>query len=1152
MLTQSDEQAKVICDLHAQFKQSSDKWKRPDHHCYVDKATNNLGSKGRICAIVALATFDKTVFRSQVEIFEDLKKKYPYSDRKHHSWLYKTKKNKTAHPDGSLKNEDYLFYYTVLNTSQKLHASYHIEIDRIENILLELFVEKRFNPQNSELYVLQLKNILRSNLSDFKSALVALLKKVYELGFSAPLQSLIDSELAGVVYEEDSGALKNDHTKEAFDSIYSYLLEPSENLTFCISGSVHSGRTSLLRTVFDRFGVRLDGSECPGIIKHNPQTEQSSLIPICALSCHQKTYEETLGYLENFFGIGIDDFGPAIGIDEQLRRIRQSASKQAVVYIFTNIDLNDLDRSQSHIRGQGIVRLLNTLGTAHSENKILVTNSKPIADFFPDQSKVKIRDISLKDRSYKELLTFFEDNDSVRKQINSIMLERPNLAKKAISGALLSFVAGAIRILANLPCSHSGPSQNSQDISFFTQLLGDFASRNEEDVNEKGDKTRDAEVELSKTVWDRIKPVIVEMNPALDWALPHIAASDDGLSISSLRSMFMRRHTGKGTIDEAFQEFLVALNKLREVTRGHLLYRSTASIINDLEITPEDFERSACLSDQNNTLNAPDHRILFSLDPLAAVGLMRAVRYEKPTRYREVYRTIARLARDRSSLIKLQMEGVYGQRKADMRRDLLAYVALLASLDEGAIQKQISPPIDAILANHELQVFASNNSDLGSKVTDAERLAFAYHALLERDIDRDYRLTMRLDEDKLRLNLYLQMFQGVGLRKRGSAIKHEPLPDQIPAYLKSALKLDAIADLLTSIAVSALYADNVVRLYEVISLAKNYWEELRQIIESGGKQAAVASRARVRLFRLWEAEIDALFLGYVFPGNDIDGCWKDLEKRIAEIKNLYSEEQKKNSEINQKLDLHKLRLDHARGINVNEHQNEAQAYIERSASIYERHRLQDFALSGRPARRLIKVLVGEVGVFGDDTLDSQSIEKSLHISRNLLRLNIARLSQFKGGDRVGILIDCALIELLRGKYINAIAYSERASDEIAYSSISRGLQADRLWHQAVCLIVPFFAKGSDDPVFSTTGLSRDYAEEGLRKLDALIALSEDCFPYYFVIAHLLRRKTLAALGKLLTNADDDAWWVVGAYIQHLDAPRLKNVKVSIDSALARE
>jgi len=267
----------------------------------------------------------------------------------------------------------------------------------------------------------------------------------------------------------------------------------------------------------------------------------------------------------------------------------------------------------------------------------------------------------------------------------------------------------------------------------------------------KRKRTIQRDINFCGDIWDRIKPALLTFHPALDWILPSIAASDDGLSLASLKKIFF--NFDQLNIDEdheRFEALTKALNQLENITGSRLILRSVASVANRLEVEPKETQilanvsagvkKSANdwneLSQFSDDQQVAEFRVIYSIHATISTGLLRAVRKEDELTnrnlYHKTYRSIARLARMRSSLIKLQVDGLYGQRKGDLRRDLLAFVALLASLDLSSIKSGKLQTNIVHLAVAEEEIFADPESELSRGISDNDRIRFAYHALFLR------------------------------------------------------------------------------------------------------------------------------------------------------------------------------------------------------------------------------------------------------------------------------------------------------------------------------------------------------------------------------------------------------------------------------------
>src|SRR5262249_27205348 len=114
------------------------------------------------------------------------------------------------------------------------------------------------------------------------------------------------------------------------------------------------------------------------------------------------------------------------------------------------------------------------------------------------------------------------------------------------------------------------------------------------------------------------------------------------------------------------------------------------------------------------------------------------------------------------------------------------------------------------------------------------------------DIDRDHRLTMVFDEDTLRLDLYLLLFQELG-RRHPTLLSPLKVPDKIPVHLSTKFfPADQIMELMSTVALSALYAQRFDALHDIARLAETFVRNLR------GQPA--------KIVRIWCSQIDAYLL----------------------------------------------------------------------------------------------------------------------------------------------------------------------------------------------------------------------------------------------------------------------------------------------------
>lgn len=973
-----------------------------------------------------------------------------------------------------------------------------------------------FSPQDIERFKIKMLADKHTNLTSFYNKI----REAFDsFSLKATRRSQIDTRLVQI-----TSSVESDKTLELVRS----LKNADGPKIICVCGSPNSGRATLVRTALKKLDIDFNNPakqyyRCEENISELMDATPSMPLPILGIDCREKSYLDILAQTAQFFGIEDHLSNGSNTIKQLLEEIQIAARLQPALFIFASPDISRRGLL-ARTKDLGLRRLLLTLAQANFRSRIIVTNVEPWKTGYETRSGIEVLDLDVDDPVLDKLQEFFVNSPVLHENVIDALATHEHLLNKVLPGSLLSLAVSAIRLSDKHP---------SSDITI-QRVVGCLVKlvSSEDYADEIGLRRTTTPKIMSASVlsayadlWDMMQATLLERLPVFDWLLPLIAASDDGLTASTLQYLF-RNFDVSGT-EKPLREVLVALGELSDTSKGRLVFKYRVIRPNVVELNPTELSRDTLLNDFSFEGQAPRHMIRYVMDGPIAQGLIFAVKraeseVDKDGRYRRTYRTISRLARLRAKWVKLQSPHVYGENKRDLNRDILALVSLLASLDPEKILATARNEVEGTerrisTAFKEGRVFSGDPKET---LSDLERLAFAYHIMFRRDIDRDNRLTMRLDQDALRLDILLQFFHGVGKRQYSSLNDdQQQLPDQIPNFLLHTFSPATIADLLTSIGVSSLYADRPGILRRAIKLAESYrFSLLPEEFRDGSKFLDMSLSIDMTFLRLWEAEVDALFLGYVPKGSTPNEAWDLIDERLKEIERRLKiplsegtdnhdkhHEHRKRARV--RILVQRLRLDTFRAtLPKKSILTKVHDIMTEASSIFPLERSSNAGLSGRNARRMIRALLGEPAlnaiVGHDPTLDER-----VRLAEDLLRLNIARLSQYSGGDRVGVLIDQSLLSIVRGDLVAALGFVEQAGDSLLHESLSLGLQADLLWvHAQVLYAVGRTSEETSKDLIDDKRLRLIYLQEAHDYASRLSEISSGRFPYYFGVAvELLRR-----------------------------------------------
>ena len=363
---------------------------------------------------------------------------------------------------------------------------------------------------------------------------------------------------------------------------------------------------------------------------------------------------------------------------------------------------------------------------------------------------------------------------------------------------------------------------------------------------------------------------------------------------------------------------------------------------------------------------------------------------------------------------------------------------------------------------------------------------------------------MILDEDSLKLELLICLFDGVG--SYFSVDQQYQLPDEIPPHVSSSFSKKEICEILTGISLSAYFSNR----YDLVFRAAKLSQQLLPApLDDTEEEPVVASYTTElkglmpHLIRVWCVELDTLLIAPPMDNEKGDVHWSLMNTRIKEIEALLEHNKKEpcHKVCYQRLLFQKTRL---------KYYQVEQADIVQIAEVCKANASQINAfnaksvggMSGRNIRVLIKSLLGDPALF----CMPKDLKIKLETAIEMSHMNLARLSRYGGGDRIGTLVDEAMISFLSENYDDALYYIDLADNSLNYPKISHALRADSLWHHAQILFLTgtlTYEKHSSLNVPKDNLLNRAKG-----KTEDLLRWSSKKYPLYQALGHFLMAKII--------------------------------------------
>lgn len=684
------------------------------------------------------------------------------------------------------------------------------------------------------------------------------------------------------------------------------------------------------------------------------------------------------------------------------------------VYVFTDVQAMEAKSARHAIRDMGIDQLIEALLDANPHTRVIVTTSEKVVEDRTGSGRLLLP-VSI-DAPHLDDLDRFVATDSWEK-IPDALKKVP--ARATASAKIRGDDMVGLAAVLSIGFDRYGRGK---------PLTGDEFQAIKAFLNQPMDQ-RDA-------VRPALYAAIIRQLRELDLLHPIalIAASDDGVREKSLDEMMSRwrRHGADDPVPEytSNAELRSKLLQLQQIAGRRFLRHGDM-----IRYDPEEYALREEHSEDDE---------VWEMDPLVSYGLLDAMRLCAPTIYFQAQRSLARIARARAQNKKVFMRGTRAVRVTeDSSRDIQAYQSLLAGIH---FVPGRSYPIDGPpLRLSEGEIFSLD----ADRFNPARALRYAVYCLLREDIDHDYRLTMVFDEDELRLDLYLLLFQELG-RMYPAQEGELQVPEILPGhFLRGVFSVEEQVELFVSASLSAFHCQR----YDVIEALALHAERL----------AAELPNRQALLIRLWCSQIDSyLLLGGLNlgggPGGDdppsdleqVFGFIGELRKNEftpsflpTDLDSAPLPEARPNIKAEMRLLAREAELcgmcdaSRKRANELYERLRELEAWLSSSPGQHD-----PIVLSGRVARHYLRFLLDDAALGQGYSPADRSQNIVIGRARELLNVNMSRLRRFAGADRVGVMLDLSRLQMALGYLVAGMQYANEANSRAFSGSVSHASKLD--------------------------------------------------------------------------------------------------------------
>lgn len=564
-----------------------------------------------------------------------------------------------------------------------------------------------------------------------------------------------------------------------------------------LSGPAHSGKKSILG---DFFKSLKRGREVVFSCRGRTEEQRSLNLPVLCIQTRDRDYVslcvEVLVFLErNAFAnankkanvpsqdealgkrwVELDQNDGAPSLQSLLTRIRDLHRKAPAFFVFMDVRATSYTDIRSLIRRHGIGRLVETLFRSNADSRFLLTTESADDQF----AKFSHRNFPLDPPTFARLAWYFSDDQEDEFTRVAEAHDFEALRDTPISGDVLM----ALSILF---------SQNDVQHDEFFKMLKTLAIGKKDDAEPPVDFVCRRLVESWRA--DKLIPII---------AL--IAAASDGMMSETLRACITEWKLAFEGLDVADHDTIIAkLQDLKKLGRGLFLRFQP----------PTDFLSEELRFDEPMIKEGDEYYWTWEFDAGFAKVLLRILASDEAHAQvlRQAYRLVSIQARIRAQ--HRQLRGLTGQRSFGQQvpeRSVQAFIALLLSLPPSATG--LADDTAAAARPDVLKVVHSASAVFTlTEFNQAAAIRYAYHVLLRAEADYDDRLSMSLDTDLLRLQLYTLLCANPGsvLSWNGDRLKqrrHE-LPRELSEANLDHLKVFPIrirSQILTSLGMAAFYS----------------------------------------------------------------------------------------------------------------------------------------------------------------------------------------------------------------------------------------------------------------------------------------------------------------------------------------------------------
>lgn len=801
-------------------------------------------------------------------------------------------------------------------------------------------------------------------------------------------------------------------------------IELRENQLVLVNGDHFCGKKARIKTLLRCIAGETDRLTFPILNEMDGRLVQR--LPVRMISAQnvsfQSLVEEVVQFLKKYhaaFQVATRVTGaaeveplpatPAAGdIDATLQWVSENCGHLPALYIFTDTDAFRFDHARNAVRDSSILKLVRTLNRTSRFSRVILTT-------LPLPASGKERKAIFGTLRYRALTVHPRSAQQLSQMLST---EVQNDFPSDLNAQLRSVIRGddliALAAVFSLGMEKSTASQPLREKT-------DRIARNF--LRQRAEARGEARAELYAFLAE-----LVEMHGLLH-PIALIAACEDGLQNGTLDRLLNHWSRYDPTLEPRAKGTLE--NRLRDFRR-----RTGKGFLNLVPLPRFDLE-------EYDFREAPDRgQQLWEIETMVSVELLRAIRDKHADLVLSAHRLIAREARDRAQLKKVFMRAPFGTRVSeDLYRDVQAYVNLLAGIPRNVPN---GPKPDQPLRLSETNVFSVDPGEFDPVLA----LRFAALSLLKEDIDHDHRLSMIYDEDALRLEMYLRLFQPLG-EVHATMLTPLDIPESLPGHMTGGIfSADELLDILTTVALSAFHAQRFSTVEGVVKLATTCVEEL-------GRADLVA-----RLSRIWCCQLDARILlggtvneatGHGVTLKLVDDLLRDhfsgMSLPVAETGSTQSSSPSEFEKAYMRLLSRQADLTWLVGSRTAAEQLYSTLERWEGAFASDDGRHDPVVLSGRVARRYLRFLLmdpltSERMPVGTEEQDRRT--RILAKAGGLLTVNISRLRRFSGADRVGVMLDLARLNAAQLQYDKACLYADAAERRAYAGNVSDGGRMDVL------------------------------------------------------------------------------------------------------------